>query len=165
MHLFPPTNQSDCFRYFSVYSGYHLWHGDGSTCWSSTQLLQSLRKICGQDYWHHLSQESNCYFNISPSFFFIWHQFNEKVLKFELTIWKFRVMSPWLWPDLLFNIHPHGFQLRKCLKILHNFSRSVIDRKIRFVFNELINISEKSWFIWHVHKANYWVPFGSPTQH
>ena len=42
-----------------------------------------------------------------------------------------RIMSPWLWPDWVFNLHPHGARLNKCLQTLHSFSWKIIDNKIR----------------------------------
>jgi hypothetical protein len=37
-----------------------------------------------------------------------------------------RVKSPWLWPDLIYNMCPSGRIHNNCLKILHGFTNKVI---------------------------------------
>ena len=41
-----------------------------------------------------------------------------------------RVMSPWLWNDYLFWSSPPGFRLKRCLKVLHGFTNSVVNEKL-----------------------------------
>lgn len=42
-----------------------------------------------------------------------------------------RQKSPWLWPDFIFYLTKHGKEYSRCLKILHGFTRSVIEEKRR----------------------------------
>ena len=36
-----------------------------------------------------------------------------------------RVRSPWLWPDVIYNLSSLGRELNECLKILHGFTGKV----------------------------------------
>ncbi|CAH3155033.1 unnamed protein product [Porites lobata] len=41
-----------------------------------------------------------------------------------------RGRSPWLWPDIIYNLSPSGREFNKCLDILHGFTDKVIDEQI-----------------------------------
>ncbi|CAI9723449.1 cytochrome P450 4V2-like [Octopus vulgaris] len=41
----------------------------------------------------------------------------------------YQQQSPWLWPDLIFNLHPLGKEAAKCLKVLHDFTNKVIKER------------------------------------
>ena len=36
-----------------------------------------------------------------------------------------RGRSPWLWPDVIYNLSPAGREFNKCLSILHGFTDKV----------------------------------------
>ena len=41
-----------------------------------------------------------------------------------------RVMSPWLWSDKIYWCSPQGASLRRCLKVLHEFTDNVVGEKL-----------------------------------
>ncbi|XP_029636405.2 cytochrome P450 4V2 isoform X1 [Octopus sinensis] len=41
----------------------------------------------------------------------------------------YQSISPWLWPQFLFNLHPYGKEAAKCLKYLHDFTDKVIEER------------------------------------
>jgi len=57
-----------------------------------------------------------------------------------------RQMRPWLYPDLIWKLSPSGKEEKRCLKILHDFTSTVIqekkmDRKISKSTNDDSNSS------------------------
>lgn len=42
-----------------------------------------------------------------------------------------RQKSPWLWPEFIYNHTPQGKEYKKSLKVLHGFTRSVIEDRIK----------------------------------
>jgi hypothetical protein len=38
-----------------------------------------------------------------------------------------RVRMPWMWPDLVFKLLPDGREHDRCLNIIHQFTKKVID--------------------------------------
>lgn len=60
----------------------------------------------------------------------------------------FRITRPWLYPDFVFNNTQHGRRMRSCLKVMHEFTRSVIkERKEEWIVNNdhlLRNSGDKS---------------------
>ncbi|XP_076327236.1 cytochrome P450 4c3-like isoform X1 [Tachypleus tridentatus] len=48
-----------------------------------------------------------------------------------------RMSKPWLWPELLFALSPHGRRFRKNLKKLHDFTRKVILNRKAQILNGL----------------------------
>lgn len=41
----------------------------------------------------------------------------------------YRLIRPWIWRDLIFNLTSYGREMRKCLKVLHGFTRQVIQER------------------------------------
>ena len=47
-----------------------------------------------------------------------------------------RGRSPWLWPDIIYNLSPSGREFNKCLDILHGFTDKVLPSYSFFFFYE-----------------------------
>ena len=54
-----------------------------------------------------------------------------------------RILSPWLWPDLIFFNTPLGRELATQVKTLHQFTRGVIQNRKADVLNELQSMYQK----------------------
>ncbi|CAG2172884.1 unnamed protein product [Oppiella nova] len=52
-----------------------------------------------------------------------------KAVRKVLDLFTVRFLSPWLWNDTLFQLTPTGFEQRKTIKYLHDFTDAVIKRK------------------------------------
>ena len=47
-------------------------------------------------------------------------------LSFRLSeLFEMRGRSPWLWPDVIYNLSPAGREFNECLRILHGFTDKV----------------------------------------
>ncbi|GAB1598779.1 cytochrome P450 4V2-like [Argonauta hians] len=54
-----------------------------------------------------------------------------------------QMVTPWLWPSFLFNLHPWGREMAKCIKYLHDFTNEVIDDRMKLYLDNLKNKSEE----------------------
>eukprot|EP00106_Octopus_bimaculoides_P015180 XP_014782622.1 PREDICTED: cytochrome P450 4C1-like [Octopus bimaculoides] len=53
-----------------------------------------------------------------------------------------RLLSPWLWPDFIFNILPTAKQFRKCISVVHDIIYKIIDER-SVVYQENMNSSKE----------------------
>ncbi|KAJ9600526.1 hypothetical protein L9F63_026335, partial [Diploptera punctata] len=60
-----------------------------------------------------------------------------------------RFLSPWLYPDFIYNLSPGGRRFKKYVKILHDFSNKVIrDKRQHYRKNKIVQ--EKRRFIYRL---------------
>lgn len=52
-----------------------------------------------------------------------------KAVRKVLDLFTIRLLSPWLWNDYIFELSPTGWEQRKTIKFLHNFTETVIRKK------------------------------------
>lgn len=60
-----------------------------------------------------------------------------KAVRKVLDLFTDRLLSPWLWNDFLFQFTPTGMEQRKTIQYLHDFTKTVIQRKKKEIMDQM----------------------------
>lgn len=60
-----------------------------------------------------------------------------KAVRKVLDLFTDRLLSPWLWNNFLFQFTPTGMEQRKTIQYLHDFTKTVIQRKKKEIMDQM----------------------------